>query len=60
MSNLAHQSGSNGKEPKVNSYHEISPYEIVVYIRRMRKSNLHMFSNSIDSISMEEWTIVMS
>ena len=60
MSNLGHQSGSNGEDSEVNSFHEISPNEIAIYIRRMREYNKPVFSDSIDSMSVEEWTVVMS
>ena len=42
MSNLGHQSGSNGYEPEVNSCHEISSNEIAVYIIQMRKSLIRL------------------
>ena len=54
MSDLGHQSGSNGENPEVNSRHEISLDKISVYIRRMRESNLLMFSDDIDFMSAEQ------
>ena len=59
---LGHQSGSNGMNPEVNSRHEISLDEtsIYIYIRQMRESNLPLFSASIDSMDVEDWTRVMS
>ena len=60
MPDLGRQNGSNGDNPKANSCHEISPDEITIYIRRMRESNSPLFSASIDSMVVEDWTRVMS
>ena len=60
MFNLGHQSGLKGENPEVNSCHEISHEEITTYIRRMRESNPPVFSDESDSMSTEQWTIVMS
>ena len=60
ISDLGCQNGSNGEAPEVNSRYEIPPNDIAVHIRRMRESAPPLFSTSIDSIYVEDWTRVTS
>ena len=43
MSDLGSQSGSNREAPEVNSNYEVSPDDVAVHIRWMRKSALALF-----------------
>ena len=60
MSDLGRQSGSNGEASEVNRHYEISPDDIAVHIRRMRESVPPLFSATIGSIYVEDWTRIMS
>ena len=60
MLDLGRQSGSNGEAPEVNSCYDISPDDIAVHIIRMRESVAPLFSSTIGSIFVEDWTRVMS
>ena len=59
MSNLESHGGSNREAPEVSSRYVASLDDIVVYIRRVRKSVPSLFS-AVGSIFVEDWTIVMS
>ena len=48
MSDLGHQSSSNGENPEVSSHKEISLDEIVTHIREF---NSPVFSDDINSMS---------
>ena len=60
MSDLGRQRGSNGKTPEINNCYEISLDDIAIHIRRMREFASPIFSATIDSIYVEDWTKVMS
>ena len=54
------QSGSNREAPEVTSHYVPSPNDIAIQIRRVRESDPPLFSTTIDSIFVEDWTRVMS
>ena len=60
MSDDASQGGSNSEVSKVRSHYVPSLDDIVVHIRRLSESTLPLFSATIDSIFVEDWTRIMS
>ena len=60
MSNLGSHAGSNREAPEDNSRYVSSPDDIAVYIRRVRESAPPLFSATIGSIFVKNWTKVMS
>ena len=60
MSNLGSHGGSNREALEVSSHYVASPDDIVVYIRRVRESAPPLFSPTVGSIFVEDWTRVMS
>ena len=60
MSNDASQGGSNSEVPEVSSRYVPSLDDLAVHIRRVRESGLPLFSATVGSIFMEDWTRVMS
>ena len=60
MSNLGSQGGSNREAPEVSSRYVASLDDIAVHIRLVRESALPLFSVTIGSIFVEDWTRVMS
>ena len=60
MSNDGSQGGSNSEVPKVSCRYVPSLDDIAVHIRRVRESAPPLFSATIGSIFVEDWTKVMS
>ena len=60
MSNGASQGGSNSKVPKVSSHYVSSLDDLAVHIRLVRESAPPLFSVTVSSIFVEDWTRVMS
>ena len=60
MSNNRSQGGSNSEVPEVSSRYVLSLDDIAIHIRRVRKSAPPLFSATIGSIFIEDWTRVMS
>ena len=60
MSNEKSQGGSNSEVPEVSSRYVPSPNDIAIHIRRVRESAPPLFSATIDSIFVEDWTRVMA
>ena len=60
MSNDASQGGSNSEVPEVSSRYVPSLDDIAVHIRRVRESTPPLFSATVGSIFVEDWTRIMS
>ena len=60
MSNVRNQGGSNKEALEITSRYVPSPDNIVIQIRQVRESAPPLFSTTISSIFMEDWTKVMS
>ena len=60
MSNDRSQGGSNSDVPEVSSRYVPSPDDITMHIRRVRESAPPLFSATVSSIFVEDWTRVMS
>ena len=60
MSNDASQVGSNSEVPEVSSRYVPSLDDLAIHIRRVRESTPPLFSATVGSIFVEDWTRVMS
>ena len=60
MSNFGSHGGSNREAPEVSSLYVASLDDIAVPIRRVRESVLPLFSATVGSIFVKDWTRVMS
>ena len=60
MSNLGSHGGSNGEALEVSSRYVASLDDIVVHIRRVMESALPLFSTTVGSTFVEDWTRIMS
>ena len=60
MSNLGSRDGSNREALEVNSRYVASPDDIAVHVRRVRESAPLLFSATVSSIFVEDWTKVIS
>ena len=60
MSNDVSHSGSNSEVLEVTSRYVPTLDDIVVHIKRVRKSAPPLFSATVGSMFMEDWTRVMS
>ena len=60
MSNLGSHGGSNREASEVSSRYVASLDDIAVHIRRVRESTPPLFSATVSSIFMDDWTRVMS
>ena len=60
MSNDTSQGGSNNEVPEVSSHYVPSLDELAVHIRRVREFAKLLFSATVGSIFVEDWTRVMS
>ena len=60
MSNDVSQGGSNSEVPEVSSHYASSLDDLVVHIRRVRDSAPPLFSATVSSIFVEDWTRVTS
>ena len=60
MSNDGSQGGSNSEVPEVSSRYVPYSDDIVVHIRRVREFAPLLFSATVGSIFVEDWTRVMS
>ena len=56
MSNDASQGGSNSEVPEVSSRYVPSLDNLVVHIKRVRESTPPLFSGTVGSIFVEDWT----
>ena len=60
MSDDASQGGSNSEVPKVTSHYVSTLDDLAIHIRRVRDSAPPLFSATVGSIFVEDWTRVMS
>ena len=60
MSNDASQGGSNSEVPEVSSRYVPFLDDLPVHIRRVRESTPPLFSATVGSIFVEDWTRLMS
>ena len=60
MSNERSQGGSNSEVPEVSSHYLPSSDDIAMHIKRVRESIPPLFSATVSSIFVEDWTRVMS
>ena len=60
MSNLKSYGGSNKEVPEVSSRYMASLDDIAVHIKLVKESAPPLFSATVDSIFVEDWTRVMS
>ena len=60
MSNDASYGGSNSEVPEVSIRYVPSPDDVAVHIRRARESAPPLFSATVGSIFLEDWTRIMS
>ena len=60
MSNVRSQDDSNRKAPEVTNLYVPSPDDIAIQIRRVTELDLPLFSATVCSIFVEDWTRVMS
>ena len=60
MSKVRSQDGLNRGTLEVNGRYMQSPYDLAIYVRRVRESALHLFSAVVGSIFAEDWTRVTS
>ena len=60
MSNLGSHCGSNREALEVSSRYLASPDDVAEHIRQVRESVPPLFSATVGSIFVEDWTRVMS
>ena len=60
MSNDVSQGGSNSEVPEVNSHYVPTLDDLAVHIKRVREFVPPLFSVTVGSIFVEDWTRVMS
>ena len=60
MSSDRSQGGSNSEDLDVSSHYVPSPNDIAMHIRRVKESARPLFSATIGSVFVENWTKVMS
>ena len=58
--NLGSQGGSNREAPEVSSHYVASSDDIAIHVRWVRESAPPLFSTTIGSTFVEDWTKVMS